>query len=73
MSLLVVPAPAAEGSDPAEDPGLVDAGGPPLPVLVALELQVDVVGRGVVVPWGGVVVLWQTGGFEPASAEAPAG
>jgi hypothetical protein len=68
----VVAPPAPEGSDRPQDPGLVDAGAPPLLVVVALELQADVVTGGVVAPWGGIVVVWQTGGVEPASAEAPA-
>jgi len=45
---------------------------PTLPIVVALELQADVVRGGLVVSWGGVVVLWQTGGVEPASAETAA-
>ncbi len=71
-SFLVVPVLAPEESDPAEDPALFDAGARPLRVVVVLELQADVVTGGVVVPWGGVVVLLQTGGVEPASAETPA-
>jgi len=70
--LLIVPLPAPEGPDPTEDPGLADAGAPPPLVAVALEVQADVVRGGVVPPWGGVVVLLQISGVEPASAEAPA-
>ena len=67
----VVPLPAPEGSDSAEDPGLVEAEAPPLLVVVALELQADVVTGGLVVPCGEVIVLWQTGGVAPALAETP--
>lgn len=67
-----VPLSAPEGSDPPGDRGLVNAWAPPLPAAVALELQADGVTAGVVVLWDGVVVLWQTGRVEPASAEVPA-
>ena len=70
--LVVVPLPVREGSGPEEDPGPVDAVAPTLPIVVALELQADVVRGGLVVSWGGVVELWQTGGVEPASAETAA-
>ena len=59
-----------EGLDPRADSGLVDAGGRPPSVVVALGLQAEAVTGGVVVLWGGVVVLWQIGRGEPASAEA---
>jgi hypothetical protein len=68
--LPVVPVPAPEGSDPAED-RLVDAGAPPLLVLVALALHADAVTGGVV-PCGGVVVRWQIGRVVPALEETPA-
>jgi hypothetical protein len=68
----VVALPAPERLDRTEGPGLVDAGAPPLLVVVALEPQADVVTGGVMVPLGEIVVLWQTGGVEPASAEVPA-
>ena len=79
----VVPLPAQEGSDPTEDPALVDAGAP-LPVGVALELQVEVATGTVALLWGavpcpgvvvllaGVAVLWHARGFESVSAEVPA-
>ena len=75
----VVALPAAEGSDPTADGGLVDAGERPLLVVVALVLQADVTTGGVVVVvtgavvvvWRGVV-LWQTGAVEPESADAAA-
>lgn len=69
--LPIVPVPAAEDSDPAEDPGLVDAGALP-PVVVVLELQANVMTGWVVVPWDGVFVVWQTGAVEPGSVETPA-
>jgi hypothetical protein len=71
-SLSVFTLPAPYGSDPAEDPGLVDAGSRPLGVVVALELQADVVTGGVVVSGGGVMRLLQTGGVESEAAETPA-
>jgi hypothetical protein len=69
--LSVFPLPAPYASDPAEDPGLVDAGARPLRVGVVLELQADVVTGALVVPSGGVVLLLQTDGVESAPLETP--
>lgn len=63
---------AAEGSYPTADGGLVDAEERPVLIVVAFELQAEVVTGGVVVPWAGVDALWQTGAGEPASADAAA-
>ena len=61
---------ALAGSYPTADGGLVDAEERPVLVVVAFELQAEVVIGGVVAPWAEVDALWQTGAGDPASADA---